>query len=143
MDVVARIGRMFFSLIFLVGGAGHLTSTAMVTDVARSKKVPAARLVVVVSGVVLAVWAVMIVFGIWADLAALLLVFFLLPTAVVMQNFWTGADPQILVQMHYFKDLLPSRGRRPHPDGVRHRRRRQGGPVRYGPILRLCPTKTG
>jgi putative oxidoreductase len=49
----------------------------------------------------------MIIVGIWADLAALLLVLFLLPTALVMQNFWTETDPQIkiLVQMHFFKDL--------------------------------------
>lgn len=107
MDVVVLIGRIFFSLIFLAGAAGHLTSTAMMTEVARSKNVPVARLVVVVSGVVLAVAALMIIVGVWADLAALLVVCFLLPTAVVMQNFWTETDPQIkvLVQMHFFKDI--------------------------------------
>lgn len=107
MDVVVLIGRILFSLIFLAGAGGHLTSSTMMTEIARGKNVPAARLVVVVSGVVLAVSALMIIVGIWADLAALLLFLFLLPTAFVMQNFWTETDPQIkiLVQMHFFKDL--------------------------------------
>jgi putative oxidoreductase len=107
MDIVILIGRIFFSLIFLAGAGGHLTSTTMMTEIARSKKVPAARLVVVGSGVMLAVSATMIIAGIWADLAALLLVIFLLATAVIMQNFWTETDPQIkvLVQMHFSKDL--------------------------------------
>jgi putative oxidoreductase len=74
-----------------------LTSTALMTEIAKSKKVPAARPVVVASGVLLAVSVIMVPIGVRVDLAALLLVFSLVPTALVMQNFWAQRDPQIKV----------------------------------------------
>ena len=42
----------------------------------------------------LALGGIGVLFGIWADLAALLLVAFLLPTAFLMHGFWKETDPQ-------------------------------------------------
>ena len=53
-----------------------------------------ARITVLASGVLIIVGGLMITFGIWADLGALFLVAFLIPTALVMHNFWTQTDPQ-------------------------------------------------
>ena len=107
MDIVILIGRILFSFIFLGGAAGHLTQTATMAEIAAQKKVPAPRLVVLATGVLMVAAALMIMLGVWADLAALGLFLFLVPTAFVMHNFWTESDAQtaMLEQLQFLKDM--------------------------------------
>jgi putative oxidoreductase len=107
MDIVILIGRILFCFIFLGGAAGHLTQTATMAEIAAQKKVPAPRLVVLATGVLLVVAALMIIVGVWADVAALGLFLFLVPTAIVMHNFWAESDPQaaMLEQLQFLKDM--------------------------------------
>lgn len=93
MDVVVLIGRILFVAIFLGSAVGHLTQTEAMTGYAQAKGAPAPKLSVLVSGVVMAVASIMIVLGIWADLAMLALVVFLLPTAFLFHAFWKETDP--------------------------------------------------
>ncbi|MFI6869758.1 DoxX family protein [Nocardia sp. NPDC050406] len=92
MDVVVLIGRILFVVLFLSSGIGHLTQADGMAGYAQSKGVPMPKLAVQVSGVVLVLGALMVLFGVWADLGALLLVVFLLPTAFLMHAFWKEAD---------------------------------------------------
>ncbi|WP_329503659.1 hypothetical protein RFN58_35765 [Streptomyces iakyrus] len=46
------------------------------------------------SGLLILVGGLSILLGVWADLGALLLVVFLVPTAVLMHGFWKESDPQ-------------------------------------------------
>lgn len=94
MDVIVLIGRILFSVLFLASAVGHVTQSAAMAPYAASKKVPAPQAAVVVSGVVQGVGALSVLLGIWADLGSLLLVVFLVPTAVLMHNFWAESDPQ-------------------------------------------------
>lgn len=107
MDIVILIGRILFALIFIGGGFGHLTSTAAMTQVVKSKRVPMARAVVLATGVLLLVCALMLIVGLWADVAALGLFCFLVPTAILIHDFWTENDPQarLMEQLHFNKDL--------------------------------------
>ncbi|MET0843572.1 MAG: DoxX family membrane protein [Mycetocola sp.] len=107
MDIIILVGRILFCFIFLGGAAGHLTQTAMMAGIAEQKKVPAPRAVVLITGVLLVAAALMIIVGAWADLAALGLFLFLVPTAFVMHNFWAESDPQVamLEQLHFLKDM--------------------------------------
>jgi uncharacterized membrane protein YphA (DoxX/SURF4 family) len=59
------------------------------------------------SGVLLIVGALMVLLGIWADLGALLLVVFLIPTALLMHAFWKETDPQAkqLEMIQFQKDM--------------------------------------
>ena len=63
------------------------------TGYAQYKKVPAAKLSVIVTGVMVLLGGLSILLGTYADLGALLLVVFLIPTALLMHNFWTVEDP--------------------------------------------------
>ena len=90
--VVIEIGRVLFALLFISGGIGHLTKTASLTAYASYKKVPAAKLGVIVSGLFILLGGISVLLGFYADLGALLLVLFLLPTAVVLHNYWTETD---------------------------------------------------
>lgn len=96
MDVVFLIGRILFALIFVASGlTGHLGPQRRETiEYARTYGAPAPTLTVPLTGVVILVGGLSVALGIWADLGALLIVAFLLPTAVIMHAFWKEQDPQ-------------------------------------------------
>jgi putative oxidoreductase len=94
MDVVVLAGRILFVALFLANGYAHLGRTETMAGYAASRGVPAARLVTLASGVLLVAGALLVLLGIWADLGALLLFGFLVPTAVIMHAFWRESDPQ-------------------------------------------------
>ena len=107
MDILVLLGRILFVGIFAVSGIGHLTQTSAMTGYAASKHVPSARLAVLASGVLLVVGALMVALGAWADLGSLLLVAFLLPTALAMHGFWREKDAmdRQMEQVQFLKDL--------------------------------------
>ena len=92
MDALILIGRIMFGALFVASAAGHLTQTSDMAAYAEMKGVPAPRAMVLISGLVLLLGGVMVVAGLWADLGALLLLAFLLPTAVVMHAPWRVTD---------------------------------------------------
>jgi len=109
MDVVVLIGRILFAPLFLASGVGHLTRTSTMAGYTASRGVPKALAPAVVagSGVLIIVGAVMLLFGAWGDLGALMLVAFLIPTALVMHGPWGVSDPQarLMEQTQLLKDL--------------------------------------
>jgi putative oxidoreductase len=107
MDVLVLIGRILFVGVFLAGAMGHFAMTEGMTGYAQSKGVPAARIAVLGVGVLLGLGALSVLLGLWADLGALLLVVFLVPTAVMMHGFWSETDPQAkqMEQTQFLKDL--------------------------------------
>ncbi|MEO3750887.1 DoxX family membrane protein [Streptomyces sp. B6B3] len=94
MDILVLIGRILFGALFLNSAIGHLTQSKAMAGYAASKKIPAAQATVLASGVLLLLGSVSVLFGLWADLGALLLLAFLVPTALFMHNFWTVSDPE-------------------------------------------------
>lgn len=101
------IGRILFVVLFVGSGFGHLTQAKTMAQYATAKGVPAASLAVPLSGVLILVGAVMVGVGIWPDFGALLLVIFLLPTAVLMHGFWAETDPMTKMneQTAFLKDI--------------------------------------
>ncbi|MFC8528621.1 DoxX family protein [Nocardia sp. NPDC057227] len=107
MDVVVLIGRILFALLFLGSAAGHLTQADGMAGYAASRGIPAPKLAVLGSGVLILVGALSVLLGVWADLGSLLLVLFLLPTAVLMHPFWkeTDAETKQLELIGFNKDV--------------------------------------
>jgi putative oxidoreductase len=93
MDVVALIGRILFAALFLGSAFGHFSQSEAMAGYAKSRGVPQARLAVLGSGALILVGGLMVLLGVWMDLGALLLVIFLVPTAVLMHPFWKETDP--------------------------------------------------
>ncbi|MEY4100817.1 MAG: hypothetical protein RLZZ567_59 [Actinomycetota bacterium] len=77
------------------------------TGYAQYKKVPAAKLSVILSGLMILVGGIFVALGIYADLGALLIALFLIPTAFMMHNFWkeTDATAKMNETIAFFKDL--------------------------------------
>ncbi|MFM9274362.1 DoxX family protein [Pseudarthrobacter sp. NKDBFgelt] len=107
MDVLVLVGRILFSALFLTSGYAHIARRQMMTVYAAGKGVPLARLLVPATGVQIIAGALMILLGIWQDLGALLLVLFLIPTAILMHPFWKedDAQTQALEQSQFMKDI--------------------------------------
>lgn len=107
MNAVLVIGRILFALIFINSGIAHLTKLEAMTGYAQYKKVPAAKLSVIVSGLMILVGGLYIALGVYADLGALLIALFLIPAAFLMHAFWkeTDATAKQNESIGFFKDL--------------------------------------
>jgi uncharacterized membrane protein YphA (DoxX/SURF4 family) len=107
MDIVILVGRILFAAVFLFSALAHFSQAKAMTGFAQSKGVPLAGPAVLGGGVLLGLGGLSVLLGIWPDLGALLLVVFLVPTAVLMHGFWRESDPQArqMEQIQFFKDL--------------------------------------
>ncbi len=106
MSVLVLIGRILFSALFLSAVLPHLTRTGMMAGYAKSKGVPLAWAATFVGGLLLLAGGLSVLLGIWADLGALLLVVFLVPTALFMHAFWReSGEARMAEQTHFSKDL--------------------------------------
>lgn len=107
MDIVLVIARVLFALIFISSGISHLTKLEAMTGYEQYKKVPAAKFSVLLSGLMILIGGLYIAFGVYADLGALLLALFLIPTAFLMHAFWKETDPTAKQNetISFFKDL--------------------------------------
>ncbi len=94
MDVIVLIGRILFCFLFLTSGYAHFAQRKGMAQYAGSRGVPMPMPAVLGGGVLLVAGGIMVLLGIWADLGALLLVVFLLPTAVLVHGFWKETDAQ-------------------------------------------------
>jgi uncharacterized membrane protein YphA (DoxX/SURF4 family) len=92
MNAVLIIARILFAMIFINSGIAHFAKLEAMAGYATYKKLPAAKLSVVVSGLMILVGGLYIAFGVYADLGALLIAIFLIPTAFLMHAFWKEAD---------------------------------------------------
>lgn len=107
MDVIVLIGRIVFVLIFLASGVNHLLEREQMSGYAQSMGVPSPAILVPATGIQMLVGALMVLFGIWADLGMLILIAFLLPAAVWMHPFWKTQDPQehAVLQAAFMKNV--------------------------------------
>lgn len=93
MDVILLIGRILYAALFLGSALGHLTKSKEMGGYAASRGVPAAVPATIASGVLILLGGLSVLLGVWGDLGSILLVVFLVPTAVLMHGFWKEADP--------------------------------------------------
>lgn len=93
-DEIFLLGRILFSLVFLGSGMGHLTQTEGSAQYAAYKKVPNAKAMVQLTGVLMVLGGLAIVLGVWMDLAALGIAVLVLIFGFVMHRFWEETDGQ-------------------------------------------------
>ena len=107
MDVVYLIGRILFAAVFISGAVGHLKSPDAMAAYAEAKGVKPGKLAVYGSALWMLVASALLVVGAWADLGALMLAIFVLPTAFLMHGFWKETDEatKAAEMLHFHKDL--------------------------------------
>ena len=94
MNTVLLIGRILFAFVFVSSGLSHLAKVDAMAGYAKFKKVPAAKLSVLISGALLALGGISIMLGVYADLGALVISVLLIVMALKMHDFWTQSDAQ-------------------------------------------------
>jgi uncharacterized membrane protein YphA (DoxX/SURF4 family) len=107
MELLLLIGRIIFGGFFIMSGINHFTNAGMMSGYAKSKNVPAAYLAVVGTGVMLVLGGLSVLLGLFPVLGLILLIVFLIPTSVLIHNFWTVQDPQARAaeQVNFLKNL--------------------------------------
>lgn len=112
METVLFISRIMFALLFVISAINHFTNVSGMAAYTQSRGVPAAKAAVLFSGVVLSLGSISLITGYWADLGALLLFAFLIPTALLMHPFWRESDPMTKMneQIAFMKDVALAGG---------------------------------
>ncbi len=87
-EILLIAGRVLFALLFISSGVNHFTKAQAMIGYAQYKKVPMAKISVYLSGLMLILGGIYVVLGFYADLGALLIAIFLIPTAFLMHAFW-------------------------------------------------------
>jgi uncharacterized membrane protein YphA (DoxX/SURF4 family) len=75
-----------------MSGINHFTKLEAMTGYAKYKKLPAAKLGVLLSGLMLVLGGIYIILGFYTDLGLLLIAIFLVLAAVIFHNFWAETD---------------------------------------------------
>lgn len=107
MEILLLIGRLLFGGFFILSGINHFLNAGMMSGYARSKNVPAPGLAVIGTGVMLVAGGLSVALGFLPVLGLLVLILFLVPTSVLMHNFWTIQDPQARAaeQVNFLKNI--------------------------------------
>jgi putative oxidoreductase len=101
MRYLVALGRLFYSLIFVVAGFGHFTHQEIAYAAAQG--IPIAGVLVPASGIMAIVGGLSVLLGFHGRIGAWLLVLFLVPVTLTMHNFWAVKDPMMQqIQMAMF-----------------------------------------
>uniref|UniRef100_A0A7C1JUB4 DoxX family membrane protein n=1 Tax=Caldilinea aerophila TaxID=133453 RepID=A0A7C1JUB4_9CHLR len=95
MEILFLIGRIVLGAYYLFNAFNHFRNLEMMTGYAASKGVPAPKLAVAGTGVLLLLGGLSILLGYQPTIGVLLIVVFLVPVAFMMHNFWAVQDPQM------------------------------------------------
>ncbi|MGC8878955.1 MAG: DoxX family protein [Anaerolineae bacterium] len=92
MEVAFLIGRIIVGVYYLFNAINHFTQLQNLSGYAQSKGVPAPKLAVVVSGLLLLIASLSILTGFQPIIGVAALVLFFLPVTFTMHAFWTVQD---------------------------------------------------
>ncbi len=145
MGLLAPLGRLLFSAIFITSGLNHFFQLQALTAYAQSSGIPEPRLAVLVSGAALVLGGLCVLLGTFARLGAAAIAIFLVAAAFMVHKFWLVTDPvQAQNQLiHFMKNLSMAGGALfiiafgPGPFSLRRKKREEGfGGGRLGMPLR-------
>lgn len=95
MQNLPIVGQVVLALFFIMNGFSHFTQMTGMVGYAASKKVPAPKLAVGVTGLMLVAGGLSILTGYNVKMGIWILVVFLLGVNIFMHNFWSEKDAQM------------------------------------------------
>jgi putative oxidoreductase len=107
LNAVLIIGRIFFGVLWIGAGFAHFKNLEAMTGYAKYKKLPAAKLGVLGSGLTFLVGGILVVLGTWVDLASLLIAVTVILAALIFHQYWKETDANTKMQetMAFNKDI--------------------------------------
>lgn len=94
MEIAFLIGRIIAGLYYTSAGLKHFQQLDMMAGYARSKGVPAPKLAIAGSGLLIIIGGLDILLGYRPVIGVIAIVLFLLPVTFTIHNFWSVQDPQ-------------------------------------------------
>jgi putative oxidoreductase len=112
MGILAPIGRLLFSAIFIFSGLNHLMQYSSMVGYARSIGLPRPELAIIGAGIAMLVGGLCVLLGLFARLGALLLAIFLVASAFMVHHFWTFTNPMEAQQqmVNFMKNISMTGG---------------------------------
>lgn len=111
MKYIPLIGRILFSLIFIMSGLGHIFNGKEMIGMTQQMGVPLASLAVPLTGVIILLGGLSIILGYKIKIGALLIIIFLVPVSFIMHPFWKMTDPmQAQINMIMFMKNISMTG---------------------------------
>ncbi|MDO8620409.1 MAG: DoxX family membrane protein [bacterium] len=107
MNILFLIGRIIFGGYFLMNAWNHFKNVESLTGYAQFKGVPSPRTAVLVSGFLLLLGGLGVVFGIAPEASLALLIIFLVPVSFKMHAFWKETDPtkSMMERVQFMKNM--------------------------------------
>ncbi len=98
MQYILILSEVIFGGYFVMGGINHFTHLNMMAGYSASKHVPSPKLAVALSGAMIIIGGLFIMFASvlpvsLKDIGVILIILFLVPVTFTMHNFWTIQDP--------------------------------------------------
>ena len=110
MGVLAPLGRLLFSAIFIFNGVNHFVNGEAVVGYARGAGLPSPALAVYGSGVVLLVGGLCILLGVLTRIAAIAIAAFLIVSALMVHHFWALPPERAQMEMILFSKNISMAG---------------------------------
>ncbi len=106
-DVLHLIGQIVFGAYFIRAGINHFRQEKSLTAYASAMKVPQPKTAVLVSGVLLILGGLGIVFTVYFHLALFLVLLFLVPATFMIHPYWKHTDPQTRMsnEINFYKNI--------------------------------------
>lgn len=106
-SILFLVGRILFGGVFLFFGMNHFKNKKNMIEYAKSKNIGAPALANFMAGLILIFSGILIILGIFPDVALVLLIIFLFTVSIVMHDFWTIKDEneKAIQMIHFMKNM--------------------------------------
>jgi uncharacterized membrane protein YphA (DoxX/SURF4 family) len=106
-NYILLLSRIILGFYFLFNGFNHFRSLNSMAGWVKSKNVPAPKLMIALSGLLLLIGGFSVLLGAYIEIGILALTLFFLPVTFMMHDFWRETDPQMkMMQMvNFMKNL--------------------------------------
>ena len=93
LDITHIVGQILFGGYFIWSGINHFTSHRDFTAYAASKRVTLAGIAVYITGLLIILGGLSILFNLYTTIGLILIAVFLIPVTIVMHAFWRSDNP--------------------------------------------------
>src|SRR3989344_7826770 len=107
MDILIIVGRILLGGFFVKNGLSHFQKMEAMTGYVSSKGLSQPKMAVIISGLMLLIGGLGIIFWVYVELSVFLLTVFLLATSFKMHAFWKETDPMCRMSenINFYKNL--------------------------------------
>ncbi len=109
-SIAPLIGRILISPIFIFAGISKIMNFSVITGYAADSHLPLPKLALACAAAIQLLGGLAILVGFHTKFAAWIVFLFLIPTTIMLHNFWAMAEPERTINMTHFGTNLAIMG---------------------------------